>query len=69
MSHMILIDEPALKECVESNIFQSSKFEIGTNLAKALGGDKQATTISPRIVPRWKKGTLYLLQSRLEAAI
>ena len=66
MSHMILIDEPALKECVESNVYQSSKFEIGTNLAKALSGDTQVGAISPRIVPRWKRGTLYLLQSRIE---
>src|ERR1035437_2888095 len=66
MSHMILIDELALKEIVESNVYQSCQFETGANLEKALGGDETVVKISPRIIPTWKKGTLYLLQSRVE---
>ena len=49
MSHMIMIDEPAIKECVESNIFQSPHFEAGTRLAQVLGGDKTISLISPRL--------------------
>jgi superfamily I DNA/RNA helicase len=66
MSRIILLDEPAIRECVESNLYQSSKFENGANLANALNGDKTIVAISPRLVPRWEKTTLYLLQSRIE---
>jgi hypothetical protein len=64
MPHSIVIDEEALKECVESNLYQSSHFEVGERLAMALGGDESVTLISPRLIPNWKKGHLYLLQSR-----
>jgi hypothetical protein len=66
MSHIIIIDEPALKECVESNVYQSRQFEAGDALAKSLSGDHQTASISPRLVPIWKKNVLYLLQSRVE---
>lgn len=66
MSYMIMIDEQAIKECVESNIFQSPHFEAGARLAKVLGGDKTIPLISPRLTPHWAKDVLYLLHSRIE---
>ncbi len=66
MDHLIIIDEPALKECVESNLYQSRHFEAGEALAKALDGGRDVSNISPRIVPTWRKNNLYLLQSRIE---
>lgn len=66
MHHMIMIDEQAIKECVESNIFQSSHFEAGTRLAEVLGGDKTIPSISPRLTTYWARDVLYLLQSRTE---
>ena len=66
MTHLIVIDEPVLKECVESNLYQSRQFESGERLAKVLEGDKDIVSISPRLTPVWQKGTLYLLQSRIE---
>jgi UvrD/REP helicase N-terminal domain len=66
MSHLVIIDQPAVKECVESNLYQSRQFETGENLANALGGDQTVRSISPRIIPTWKKGCLYFLQSRVE---
>ena len=66
MSHIIIIDELALKECVESNLYQSCQFETGDSLAKVLAGDKDIHSISPRLTPVWQRGTLYLLQSRVE---
>lgn len=66
MSYMILVDEQALKECVESSIYQSEHFEAGERLARALCGDTSVTIISQRLVPHWTKDTLYLLQSRTE---
>jgi len=66
MSHMIMIDEQAIKECIESNIFQSPHFEAGERLAKVLGGDKTVLKISPRLTPHWIKDVLYLLHSRSE---
>lgn len=66
MSHLIMIDEQAIKECVESNIFQSMHFEAGVRLAKALGGDRTIALISPRLKPHWAKDVLYLLHSRTE---
>lgn len=66
MSHAIVIDEQALRECIESNVYQSLHFEIGEKLARALTGDETVAIISPRIIPHWRKGTLYLLQSRQE---
>ena len=66
MSHLILIDELAVRDCVESNIYQSCHFEAGLALAKALSGNQTVATITPRIVPNWAKGGLYLLQSRVE---
>jgi hypothetical protein len=64
---MIVIDEQEIKECVESNIFQSPHFEAGARLAKALGGDKTIPVISPRLTPHWAKDALYLLHSRTES--
>ena len=64
MTYTVLIDESVLSECIQSNIYQSVHFEAGLRLSKALSGDKGISTISPRIVPCWKKNTLYLLQSR-----
>jgi superfamily I DNA/RNA helicase len=61
---MIIVDERALRECVESNAYQSPQFEIGAKLAKALGGDKSVSLISPRIIPHWSRDILFLLQSR-----
>ena len=66
MPHIIVIDEVALKECVESNLYQSRQFPAGDNLANALRGDKSVAVISPRIIPAWKKANLYLLQSRTD---
>ena len=66
MSHIIVVDEIALKECVESNLYQSRQFAAGENLANALRGDNTINVISPRIIPTWRKGSLYLLQSRVE---
>jgi hypothetical protein len=66
MSHMVMIDEQAIRECVESNIFQSPHFEAGARLAKALGGDRTIPLISPRLAPHWEKDVLYLLHSRTE---
>ena len=66
MSYMIMIDEQAIKECVESNIFQSPHFEAGARLANVLGGDKTIPLISPRLTPHWAKDVLYLLHSRTE---
>jgi hypothetical protein len=66
MPHMIMIDEQAIRECVESNIYQSPHFEAGDRLAKALGGDKSIPLISPRLAPHWAKDILYLLHSRTE---
>jgi len=63
---MIMIDEQAIKECIESNIFQSPHFEAGARLAKALGGDKTIPLISPRLTPHWAKDVLFLLHSRKE---
>jgi hypothetical protein len=64
MNHLILIDEPALKECVESNIYQSTEFEAGRRLAASLTGEK-VPAINVRIVPKWKKDVLFLLQSKI----
>lgn len=66
MSHMIMIDEQAIKECVESNIFQSMHFEAGARLAHALSGDKSIELISLRLKPHWAKDILFLLHSRTE---
>ena len=67
MSHVIIIDEPAVMECVESNLYQSKYFEAGNNLLNAVSGDKSVAHISSRLVPTWKRETLFLLQSRVEA--
>jgi hypothetical protein len=63
---MIMIDEQAIRECIESNIFQSPHFEAGARLAKALGGDRTIPLISPRLTAHWAKDVLYLLHSRAE---
>lgn len=65
MSTLIVIDLPTLKECVESNIYQSLQFEAGERLAKGLL-DPSINSISPRVTPVRHKDTLYLLQSRTE---
>jgi hypothetical protein len=64
MNHYILLDELAIKEIVESNIYQSRQFEAGESLAHALGGNKDIHVISPKIIPTWRKDVLYILQSR-----
>jgi superfamily I DNA/RNA helicase len=64
MAYMIMIDENAIKECVESNVFQSPHFEAGARLAKSLGGDQAIPAISTRLTPHWSKDVLYLLHSR-----
>ena len=66
MAHIIIVDESALKECVESNIYQSRHFDSGNSLVKAISGDGSVGFISSRLIPVWKKGNLYLLQSRVE---
>lgn len=65
MTSLIVIDQPTLKECVESNIYQSLQFEAGESLARAFA-EPSITSISQRVVPVRKKGVLYLLQSRTE---
>lgn len=64
MNHLIVLDEETLKELVECNIFQSRQFDPGEALADCLLGEQSVEVISPRIVPTWKKNSLYLLQSR-----
>src|SRR3954466_8363473 len=66
MPYMIIVDELAIKECVESNIYQSPHFEAGNRLARALGNDRSVAQISPRLTPYWSRDTLYLLHSRAE---
>jgi superfamily I DNA/RNA helicase len=65
MSHLIILDEPAIKEIVESNIYQSREFDSGESLGRALLGDQSAKVVSARIVPTWHKECLYLLNSRI----
>jgi superfamily I DNA/RNA helicase len=64
MTHYILIDESAIRECVEGQIYQSTLFDSGLALARALTGCKDVDAISPRLSIRWDKDTLYLLRSR-----
>jgi superfamily I DNA/RNA helicase len=66
MSCLIIVDEPSLKEIVESNLYQSRHFEAGEALAHAISGDTSIAAISPRVIPIWRRGNIYLLQSRVE---
>lgn len=65
MSHLIIIDEPAIKECVETNVYQTCQFAAGLALARALCGDRSITHIAMRLVPVWHRDCLYILQSRV----
>lgn len=64
MSYYIIIDEVALQELVESNIYQSLEFESGEILAEYLSGAEITKPISPRIVPTFSRDCLYMLSSR-----
>jgi hypothetical protein len=66
MSYLIIIDEPALKECIETHIYQTRNFPAGLALARALCGDRTVTQINIRLVPIWHKDCLYILKSRVQ---
>jgi hypothetical protein len=68
MNHFIVIDELAIKECIDNSIYQSQDFDAGEALGKALIGDRSVDAISPRLKPSWTKDGLFLLHSRSEAA-
>jgi hypothetical protein len=67
MQHCVLVDEQAIRECVEGQIYQSVLFEAGQSLARALGGCREVGFVSPRLFVRWEKNTLYILRSRAKA--
>jgi len=64
MEHFIIVDKEALREMVESNIYQSRQFSAGIALSNSLVGDESVDKISPRVHATWEKGNLYLLLSR-----
>jgi UvrD/REP helicase N-terminal domain len=67
MKHYVVVDELAIRECVEGQSYQSTHFEIGLNLARALVGERGVERVSPRLTLRWEKDVLYLLRSRAKA--